>query len=470
MLLAGIQAFCNAASGCQLKAQILRFGKNSNEVISMASSSLRLTEQMRLMNNQDERARASNALTPLREELRPVSTSSSLALELKQQEDDLRNERAIAAMIEQDFETKSEEKPEEIPSVTKKMLPRKVPELDAKLATSNLKSLFSKLPSTVLAHNISSCIDDDLKTQVVLTQTCQRLRPFFQPALTEPRVKQLLQHIAYGQEDEAKKIIASNPNLLMMRGTVKDYSGNTIEEVTPLELAYGAEDIDMCQMLLPFLDRLPGGREEALKQMQARFPESKEEEKPYDFKPLVADIRANNNVEAAFEKFREDFKPRVIKKGKHCNVQALLDAMKVYDDNYDDNDDLWSAEQCSLLWCQVIGYLQRMLPACYAQAFCQGLYNVTDDKQPLKRSLRMVDGFSFYPADPTSRVGIGFDFGVYSYVAGCGKGGADPILYVDFRMSMSREEVTKLMSGKNIRVAKLMHQPKNPSKSRCVIL
>ena len=175
--------------------------------MASSSSSMRLKEEMRLMNDKAERAR--DALAPLHEEQRPVSTSSSLALELKQREDDIRNERVIAAIIEQDMEAKSEEKLEGPSTVTKKI--RTVPVLDAKLAASNLGSLFSKLPSTVLAHNVSSCLDNDLKTQVVLTRTCKRLRPFFQPALTQVALNKLLQHIAYGEEDEAKKSLHQTP-------------------------------------------------------------------------------------------------------------------------------------------------------------------------------------------------------------------------------------------------------------------
>lgn len=346
-----------------------------------------------------------------------ASSSSSMLLHqqmrlMNDPKDDVCNERAIAAIIEQDIEAKSDEKPEE-PFTLTKILTKKIPELDAKLAASNLESSFSKLPSALLTHHIASCVD--LKTQAVLTQTCKRIHPFFQPALTELRLKQLLQHIAYGQEDEAKKIIASNPNLLMMQGTATDYSGNTIEDVTPLTLTRGADDIGMLEMLLSYSDRLPDKGNEALKQMQEKFPESKGEEKPYDFNPLVAAITANNDVDAALSKFREDFKPRVIKQGKHCNPQALLSAMQAYDDNYEDIYNPWSGDQCSLFWRQVIGYLQRMLPACYAQAFCQGLKNVCNGREPLKRSLKLNDGKSFYPLHPTLPAGIGFEFGVFSY-------------------------------------------------------
>lgn len=40
----------------------------------------------------------------------------------------------------------------------------------------------------------------------------------------------------------------------------------------------------------------------------------------------------------------------------------------------------WSWGQRNLFWSQVIGYIQRFLPAYYAQAFCQRLYSIVEEK------------------------------------------------------------------------------------------
>jgi len=39
-----------------------------------------------------------------------------------------------------------------------------------------------------------------------------------------------------------------------------------------------------------------------------------------------------------------------------------------------------------LFWRQVVGYVQRYLTSCYAQAFSQSLWDVVDQKKPLKRA------------------------------------------------------------------------------------
>jgi len=250
----------------------------------------------------------------------------------------------------------------------------------------------------------------NLKTKAALAQSSKSLHQFFQASLVKDFFNTLLSHISRGEENATQKKIASNPKLLLERSTIITPCGNTIVDVTPLELAYGEDDLEMCLMLLPFFDQLPNGRQEAINQITERFPEEKESTPPFDFRSLAKAITRNLHVQDAIEEFREHFKPRVIQRGKHSNIQALLDAMEVYINNFE----RWSSKQCSLYWCDVVGYLQRMLPACYAQALCQGLFNVTLDNKQLIRDLNF-EGEPFYPFNPFAREGIGFDRGIYSY-------------------------------------------------------
>ena len=215
--------------------------------------------------------------------------------------------------------------------------------------------------------------------------------------------------------------------------------------------------------MLPYLNQVQA-REKTEEQLKKRLLEAKEEK--YDFTSLVTAINTNTDVEVELEAFRKHFGPRIIKPSERFNPEPLLDAMQVYINNYDP----WSSEQCSLFWRQVIGYLQRMLPACYAQAFCQGLYNVTDGNEPLKRSLKLADGTSFYPVDPSSRAEVGFDFGVYSYLLATGRCGVDGRSPGRAGARCAQRDFSKLMSSKNVSIAKLMQQPENQAKRQCVIL
>lgn len=68
-------------------------------------------------------------------------------------------------------------------------------------------------------------------------------------------------------------------------------------------------------------------------------------------------------------------------------------------------------EKCDLFWRQIIGFIQRFLPANLAQAFAQGIYYIVEDKETLNRSFnfRHDPGHSFFPLSD-SVTGLGFNY------------------------------------------------------------
>lgn len=224
----------------------------------------------------------------------------------------------------------------------------------------------------------------------------------------------LLLHVVRGEQDQAEEIIQANPELLFESGTVKDFAGNTYVDYSPCQLARYAHDVDMLKMMKPYLAQVKDGEEQFLAILKEADNKTKEQ-KPYDFSVLAAAISSNNDahIKKTLAIFRKHFEPREIKKENSFNIENLRKAYDIYVSNYD----TWSVEQNSLFWRQVIGYCQRSLPACYAQAFCQGLYNVTMDNEPLKRELKLNDGNHFYPIDINGQTGLGYSFGVYSFYA-----------------------------------------------------
>ena len=242
-------------------------------------------------------------------------------------------------------------------------------------------------------------------------------------------VCQFLLHFARGQKEQAENLLIKYPHLLLETGTVIDYSGRKIKG-TAYQIALGAEDTEMWQMTDKYFAKLKNengqliGEEEKKKQFDAQFPDGNIENKPsdYNFSALAAVIsndKFDNNLpnavtEAAIKKFQDDFTPNpedVITTGKHFNMQHLIKAYEIYNSNYD----TWSYGQCSLFWRQVIGHLQRQIPACYAQAYCTGLFNVAEHNEPLERKFDLDDGAVFFPLDRDPASKLGRDVGVYSY-------------------------------------------------------
>src|SRR3990167_5534987 len=138
----------------------------------------------------------------------------------------------------------------------------------------------------------------------------------------------------------------------------------------------------MTEMILRHFKRLPNSDETIAAQVRAQFPEGWERHEAERAEQDIVELRKvvdaiahageDDNCDTALQAFRDYLeRPQgVIKTGKHFNIQLLVEAFKLYDANYDRFGG-WGSHQNNLFWRKVIGYVQRFVPACYAQAFCQ---------------------------------------------------------------------------------------------------
>jgi hypothetical protein len=296
---------------------------------------------------------------------------------------------------------------------------------------------------------------------------------------TDLPVTVLLRHVVRAELSEAKAVLERNPALVLYKGQVTDYSGRTIEgtayqialgaeDVSTGKDQKGNDKNDgMAKMIRSYFKRAyhndeKAAAEEISKQLKAQFPEKEfPEYYEVDDKKREAIIKAKNandpdiralevvtqaiiNADVneikripkgtknrdgkdeytlevtgecakALQVFRNYLMPRgVIKKGKHFNAQLLIKASEKYaSDQYKDYP--CDSPKNLLFWHQVIGYIQRYLPACAAMACLQSFYTVTDDGQSLKRDCKLAGNLGFFPLDLAAQSGLGFDHAYYSY-------------------------------------------------------
>ncbi len=114
-----------------------------------------------------------------------------------------------------------------------------------------------------------------------------------------------MQHVVYGEEEQAEALIKKCPELLLYKATVFDYSGRKII-ATAFQAALGAEDIFMCKMILNYMDN-----GEALAQFNEQLPNGLEAkynfnaETVYDFTPILnAMINNSDYLEELIAEFR----------------------------------------------------------------------------------------------------------------------------------------------------------------------
>lgn len=266
-----------------------------------------------------------------------------------------------------------------------------------------------------------------------------------------------LNHAAYGQLDDVKKILEKNPALVLLAGNVTTPGGLQVKNTTLLEFALLSGDPEMAEMILSYFDQLKNadgskqaGADEEKQRQLSRCKAAIDElpnQQPYDLTKLIGIIKAATpaDVTAALNKdmkhpselrdalmqFRKDVSSGTVKKPQmHYNYQTLIRALEIYDREW---NSLYRAsgnnyDKCDLVWRQVIGYLQRSLPAVDRFAFARGHYDLVENKKPLERKTDYkYDNGSFPAISPTdsSLTGLGFDYGIYVGVGGrrCGRGG-----------------------------------------------
>lgn len=240
----------------------------------------------------------------------------------------------------------------------------------------------------------------------------------------------LLQHVVYGEQAQAESILKIYPTLLLEKETVTDYSGRHIHG-TALQIALGAEDVryhadDECmvEMIQRYFDKLPDGKQVMAAQIAEQFPEGWEilnrEKMKNDSVALdkvIQTIAASSDIadcELAIQEFRDYLAPKsIIKTGKHFNALLLVEALRLYEANHAQLGRR-SSYKNDLCWRNVIGTIQRYLPASSAQAFCQGIHTIVEDGAKLKRSLTFPSGHGtkFFPLDLDANSRLGFDVAV----------------------------------------------------------
>ncbi len=249
--------------------------------------------------------------------------------------------------------------------------------------------------------------------------------------LEKEAINRLISHVVKGEQEKAATMIAANPKLLLMKGEAVDYSGRIIQ-ATPFQATLGAEDSLMWEMMIPYFKRLEQdqrnplegktAREVMLEQFNEQFPDgligAEQVQKEYAeikayYDTLVTNIADEEGAEAK-EKILDEFRVNIntagttVRSGKHFNMQHLLAAYHTYNDKF---NELGTWDNRDLFWVKVIGFVQRQIPAHYAQAHCNGLRQVAACADNFRRTLKLGSGVFF----PLSGGGLGFDFAVYSY-------------------------------------------------------
>jgi hypothetical protein len=200
---------------------------------------------------------------------------------------------------------------------------------------------------------------------------------------------------------------------------------DVIKAITEAECATINATYDKIQALLKSDHAEEGCTKVELNQLKAAILQSTPGNFDNTFKALISYLDSHNLIQTdaiyiegfkalyQFRHYLECTTQSVIKHGKHFNTQLLAQAFKAYDDNYVAFGNQWDSGKNLLCWRKVIGYTQRFLPTCYAQAFSRNLYDLVERGKKLERSLDFsYGGGSFFSLGGRVVALLGYDFAV----------------------------------------------------------
>lgn len=188
----------------------------------------------------------------------------------------------------------------------------------------------------------------------------------------QAKVNQLTLHVARGEQNEAEALCRTNPNLLLHKGKVTDYSNRTFQNITAFQYALWAYDWHMWEMLLRYLP-------------------------PPAAKQQLHDLERNGT-----------------KHRKHYDANDILRALKTYVDTYNAQAAAGSYNwnQLESLWSKGVGGAQLRVPTHVANEYCRRdrpfVPTPTFTEPTLPRGLSFYDLNTGLPTGWFTRRGLGW--------------------------------------------------------------
>ncbi len=179
------------------------------------------------------------------------------------------------------------------------------------------------------------------------------------PELDQKLVNRFVQHVAYGEQDEAEEMLKREPKLALGNGNCKDHAGREFKGITGFQYALWALDWHMWEMIRGYLDRV-------------------------DPQSAAIQCQAQESLTSAQGH------------GAHFSFEPLVNAYKTYMDHYDGFCAASNWKGLKQLWVHGVGGAQRDVVAHVAQEYChpgRSFYLVPDfTAKPFPRQLIGEEG------------------------------------------------------------------------------
>ncbi|MDR3491370.1 MAG: hypothetical protein P4M12_04905 [Gammaproteobacteria bacterium] len=278
---------------------------------------------------------------------------------------------------------------------------------------------------------------DNPELKAALLAQFKQERPDFKAKVD---AKQFLQHVAYGEQNEAEALLQKDPELaqaLLQADNIPftDYSGRTFT-CTAYEYAYWAKDTHMQRMLEKYILINEETRQlifQRVQEIEKRVPSAG----PSGF---LGRLFGASTEPQGLHYTTQDKQGRITEHhDTGFDLRPLICALRHYVDEYNRRPNKTEAdwEVLDKIWIEEVGRSQRDIPAHIAHEYChpdRSLDDVNNNKtlldaanpDNLKRQLRFYNYETgnydvwFSPASFTLDSGLGFSFGIVPAPTGAG--------------------------------------------------
>lgn len=234
-------------------------------------------------------------------------------------------------------------------------------------------------------------------------------------------VKKFLQHVAYGEQDAAEKLLQKDPELIQSLLRVNnipftDYSGRTFT-CTAYEYAYWAKDTHMQRMLEKYILQDEETRQFILEKVTAIDNPTPS--------PTTPDFFQSSSKPQGLRYTTKDKQGNIIEHFEaHFDLTPLINALQHYIRAYHESPQETEADWAvpDKIWVEEVGRAQRDVPAHIAQEYChpdRSFYDIRHDLSLLDASIPFKRRLQFFNLD-TGNIDLWFTPDSYSIDSGLG--------------------------------------------------
>lgn len=222
--------------------------------------------------------------------------------------------------------------------------------------------------------------------------------------------KRLLECVLFPITANVAKVIElakTQPELFFIRATAYDQAmdleGNRrkIKGWSPYQALFGTSDNDLLGEIIPHLKDYLKNRNDnhfAENHVKEKFPDGFDfPESTVDFKLLAKAISDDQQLKetghatpatlALLVQLQAMFKPGVVTKGHHFNMNDYIEARTIYEQNFMP----WNGNQLAYFSQHVLGFLQRLKTGVYLQIDITGVNNLDSGQVSLKRDFELMN-------------------------------------------------------------------------------